>query len=175
MNAPTLKLQRIGNGGRGNAAVQTAIPPPIPTIYVLRSRKDGTPLAVEGLRYGHLKMDMQAPLAPKSYRLGFIHPEDAAIVRRETCSKSKIEFASEIVGGVDPRADDDGFAIVTMQRYININELPMFLHEVSFLMFLELPLVESTSIGVVHQVLEVTEREIVMEVQTMDALDIFTM
>ena len=149
---------------------QTSILPPIPTIYLLRSRKDGTALTVLGrppsskyLTPSDTPFSAAKSPVNKCYSLGFIHKEDAELVRKTTSAKSKIVFAPDC---------DDMFSIVTMERKININELPMFIHEMSFQMFLDLPLKSQIDIGFVHQVLEVNSDDIVMEVQTLDGLHI---
>jgi hypothetical protein len=104
----------------------------------------------------------------KQYLLGFVHREDAELVQRGTFSKSKMSFLDE----EEHCVCEESFSVVVVERRVNINELPMFVHETSLQMFMELPFKAEANIGFVHQLLDVSHDEIVMEVQTLDAIDI---
>lgn len=143
-----------GGGGVGRTTTANGFPPsPIPSVFLLRARPTGDVLSVLPAPSDHLA---------KRYSIGFVSKDDAMLVRAHVSSKSMIEFVD---------FSREGFSIVSIEKRVNINEMPTFLHEMDFQLFLSLPFRQLIDVGFVHQVLEDNAREILVEVQTLDAIE----
>lgn len=163
-----LRCISSGNGGTRGGTTVTMMPMlPIPTVFLLRSRVTGEALSVSGRPPTSKKRDIKTDWDHnKKYMLGFVQKEDAELVQRGSTFGSNIAFTDED----EMCAMDKAFAVVTMAREVDINELPMFVHESSLQMFLEMPFKSEANIGFVHQLLDVTPDDIVMEVQVLDSI-----
>lgn len=141
-------------GGGGNEDDFSFMLSSTQNIHLLRSRPTGAMMAASVL---------SSPTAyDRRYGLGFVNKEDAQLVRKNLCSKSRVEI-------IDYHQND--FSIVSVEKKIDINELPMFIHEMDIQNFLALPFKHNIRIGFVHSVLEDNHREILLEIQTIDAIE----
>jgi hypothetical protein len=153
----------VAGGGRNdnNKYFLPALSSPVPSIHLLRARPSGNPMSA---RMSMKAAVLSAPTAyNRSYSLGFVHREDALLVRSHLCSKSKVEIIDY---------SENAFSVVSVEKKLDIHEMPMFVHEMDFQMFLELPFQQNVNVGFVHQVLEDNYKEILLEIQTLEAIEI---
>jgi hypothetical protein len=128
---------------------------PLRNVYVVRSRPHGHILTVSN--------NGKRQCADTSYSLAFVFEDDAELVRKSVSAKSRIEFVD-----FSPKE----FSIVSVQKRVDINQLPCAIHKQDFQYFMRIPFTTRSSIGIVHQVLEDSAREILLEVQTFEAIEI---
>ena len=162
------------NGGRPRPTLIGD--PPVPNVFLLRSRKTGDALSVRGAP--HQRHD---PDSTRGFCLGFVHREDAELVKSVACPKSRTCFVEEgrwdgysssiVVGDAGDEGEVPMFPIVAIEKRIDINELPMFMHKMDMQMFLGMPYRNNAGVGLVHQVLHVGSKDVIMEVQTIDAME----
>ena len=160
--SPLFKLFTWGGGGNyDDDDLILPITSVLPSVHVLRARPSGNMMSA--------KMSMAAAVlsAPtsynRSYGLGFVHKEHACMVRDNIGSQSTVEIIDYM-----PNA----FSIVSIEKKHELVEMPLFLHEMDIQLFLSLPFQQNVNIGFVHKVLEDNQREMILEVQTLEAIDI---
>lgn len=151
-----------GSGGRDgdDNGLSFSMPGLTQNIHILRARPTGAMMAAKVSMAASV---LSSPTAyNRSYGLGFINKMDAQLVRNHLCSKSRVEIIDY---------SHNAYSVVSVEKKLDINEMPMFIHSMDIQTFVALPFKHNLHIGFVHSVIEENYKEILLEIQTLDAVD----
>ena len=118
---------------------------PFPDVFVIRSHPDNKVLTCSHQN--------------KSYAIGFISNNHAERVRKNVCTKSKLELLDY---------NENSFGILSIEKKIDINKSPCYIQSKDFSDFISYPIHKQLGVMFAFRVLLETENKILLETQVFE-------